>query len=198
MRHKLLRAMLMLGLLSTPVSAYPPDVHRPTTLLLKSPLPVSSLPASSLKSMDEVDWDDHDDHCSTSFFKFTPENIEESKVHPWYVESREHWKKAHPEDFKRLGEVGYFSEKILKLQNFRCGVEKNGCDEAPTCDSILKKTEHFFKDESGTLTVPWEDVLFRARQKYFVVKGWQNIGRYFRTLDVSKITKLNPPLRMYS
>jgi hypothetical protein len=139
----------------------------------------------SLQNIDEVDWEDGDDHCSTPQFKFTPENIEDSKVHQWYVESREQWKQAHAEDFKRLGEVGYFGEKVLKLQNFRCGVEKNGCDEAPTCESILKKTQQFFTDENGKLTVPRKDVISRARQKYFVVKEWQNIGRYFHTLDVS-------------
>jgi hypothetical protein len=185
MRYKLLGTTLMLGLSSIPVVAYPPDVHRPTMLLLPSHLPVSSQPASSLQRIDEVDWEDRDDHCSTSQFKFTPENIEDSNVHQWYVESREQWKQAHPEDFKRLGEVGYFGEKVLKLQNFRCGVEKNGCDEAPTCDSILEKTKHFFTDDNGNLTVPWRDVVSRARQKYFVVKEWQNIGRYFHILDVS-------------
>jgi hypothetical protein len=200
MRHKLLGTAFMLGLASI-AGAYPPDVRNPTTLVLKSPLPASPLPASplpasplppSLQSKDETEWEDHDDYCSHSYFKFTHENIEESKMHPWYVKSREQWMKNNPEEFKRLGEHRYFGEKILKQPNFHCGVEKNGCDEAPSCETILKKTEKFLRGEDGNNNVTREEINFQARQKYFVVKEWQNIGRYLHTLDVS--TKLHPSL----
>jgi hypothetical protein len=188
MLYKALGATL--AFLSIAVLALPPDISRPTTLVLKSPLPASPLPVSSLESKDEVDWEDHEDHCSTSYFKFTYENIVESNLFSFYVNFREQSIKNNPEEFERSGEVVYFGEKILKQPNFDCGIEKNGCHEAPSCETILKRT----KSENRNRKVTIEEIKSQTRQKYFVVLALQTIGRFLHTFDVSNITKLHPSL----
>jgi hypothetical protein len=191
MRHK--RFLVLLAFWLSSILAHPRETHTPITLLpttskKTSSTPTSAPPPSSVERIEDVD---REDPCSSSFFEFTEENIESSEVHSWYVKSREEWKENSPSEFRKYGEAGYFARKILGLPNFRFGVEKNGCDEGPSCETVLKQTEKFLQEKNDTKTVQWGQLIFRTRQVYFVVKTWQTIGRHYHTLDVSRIVR--PP-----
>jgi hypothetical protein len=179
----------LLGILpSMSAVAHPCDAKTATT---STSLSTTSPPAPFSGTIDDYDphRNDDEDGCSSRFFEFTSANINSSDVYLWYSQSREHWREKYPEEFKNYGEVRYFGHNILGLPNFSCSLSKNGCDESPTCETILRKTE-IFMTKNGTSTPTREEIRSRARQIYFVVKSWENIGRYYNRLDVSRNTRL--------
>jgi hypothetical protein len=118
------------------------------------------------------------------YFQLTTENLKASGTNEWY----ENWitnntnTKEHQDDYKRLGEPGFFAKYALNVPNFYCSLQKAACVEKPSRNDILTYVRGKQRNSSS------EDVRASARRIYFTILQMDRITELVSLIYVSAIS----------
>jgi hypothetical protein len=152
----------------------------PAALALGSPAFSSNLspPSEDISTtLDAADaWANLHQVCQDDYFARTPDDFQESGYLSFYNETYAQLKAEFPKEFKALGEVRLFAQKIANSRGFKCTSQTATCEEFPSCESVLRYSQ---KNRTA------KEALNITRNVMLTLDKINEINKYFKALKVS-------------